>query len=133
MKKISIILIALIWPVLVSAQEKKAMANKLKSITVYEQKYEKVDGKALIESVTKYDQAGNIIEEIEYKQGKVDKHILYKYDGANNKILETELDPSGKKTKITEFKYTNNLRTERIVYDGNNRVLSKRTYKYELY
>jgi hypothetical protein len=133
MKKISIILIALIWPVLVSAQEKKAMANKLKSITVYEQKYEKVDGKALIESVTKYDQAGNIIEEIEYKQGKVDKHILYKYDGANNKILETELDPSGKKTKVTEFKYTNNLRTERIVYDGNNRVLSKRIYKYELY
>jgi len=123
----------LVWPVLLSAQEKKAMANKLKSITVYGQKFEKGAGKVLIESVTKYDQTGNIIEEIEYKLGKVDKHFLYKFDAANNKILETELDASGKKIKITEYKYTNNLRTEKTVYDGNNQVVSKKTYKYETY
>jgi hypothetical protein len=133
MKQIVVFLMIFSLPFMVSAQEKKAMANKLKSITVYEQKFEKGAGKVLIETVTKYDQAGNIIEEIEYKLGKIDKHFLYKFDDVNNKILETELDASGKKTKVTEYKYANSLRTEKTVYDGNNQVLSKKTYKYETY
>jgi hypothetical protein len=64
----------------------------------------------------------------------VDTHFTYKYDAANNKVQEVELDPNGKKIKVTEYKYSAaNLRTERIVYDGNNQLLSKRTYKYEIY
>jgi hypothetical protein len=117
-----------------SGQEKKAVANKLKSITVYEQKYEKGDaGKVMPESVIRYDQSGNIIEEIEYKLGKVVKHFTYKYDAAGNKILETELDASGKKTRISEYKYSKGLRTEKLVFDGNNTLLLKKTYTYETY
>jgi antitoxin component YwqK of YwqJK toxin-antitoxin module len=124
----------MVFPLLLSAQDKKAIANKLKSITVHEQKYEKGEaGKVLVESVTKYDQAGNVVEEIEYKQGKVDKHMTYQYDADNNKILETELDAAGKKIKVTTYKYTNKLRTEKIEYDGNRQLLSKKTYKYETY
>lgn len=135
MKKIIIFLMILIWPLLLSAQEKNAIVHKLKSVTVSEQKFEKgVAGKAMPESVTRYDQAGNLIEEIEYKEGKVDKHFTYKYDAANNKIQEIEMDPSGKKIKISEYKYnSNNLRTEKIVYNGNNQITSKKTYKYEIY
>ncbi len=135
MKNIMIVIFFLILPLSLFAQEKKAVANKLKSITVQEQKYEKgAAGKVMVESVTRYDQAGNIIEEIEYKEGKVDKHFTYKYDAAQNKIQEIELDPSGKKVKISEYKYnSSNLRTEKIVYNGNNQVLSKKTYKYEVY
>jgi hypothetical protein len=133
MMKTTFFLMILIWPVLVFGQDKKA--GKLKSITVYEQKYEKgAGGKALVESVIRYDQAGNIIEEIEYKLGKVDKHFTYKYDASNNKIQEVELDASGKKIRVSEYKYNaDNLRTEKIVYDGNSQVLSKKTYKYEIY
>ena len=135
MKNLVCIIFILVWPILLSAQDKKAVANKLKSVTVQEQKYEKgVAGKAMIESYTLYDQAGNIIEEIQYKEGKVDKHLTFKYDAANHKIQEIELDPSGKKIKITEYKYNSNgLRTEKIVYNGNNQVISKKTYKYEVY
>jgi hypothetical protein len=133
MNRTAMVLIVLAWPLLVFGQDKKAAANKLKSITVYEQKYEKGPGKSIIESVTKYDQSGNITEEIEYKLGKVDKHYTYEYDGDNNKIRETEFDPAGKKIKVTEYKYSNNLRTERTVYDGNKQILSKKTYKYETY
>jgi len=135
MKKAVIFLIILVWPVLVFGQDKKAAANKLKSITVSEQKFEKgAAGKATVESVTRYDQAGNIIEEIEYKLGKVDKHFTYKYDASNNKIQEVELDASGKKIKVAEYKYdSNNLRTEKTVYDGSNQILSRKTYKYESY
>jgi len=129
------ILVFIIWilPTLLFGQEKKAAANKLKSVTVYEQKYEKVPGKSIIESLTRYDHSGNITEEIEYKLGKVDKHFTYEYDAAGNKIRETEFDPAGKKIKVTEYKYSNNLRAEKTVYNGNNQILSKKTYKYEMY
>jgi len=48
-------------------------------------------------------------------------------------IQETELDPAGKKIKVSEYRYANNLKTEKTVYDGNGQVLSKKTYKYETY
>jgi YD repeat-containing protein len=135
MKKTAIVLLMLAWPMLMLGQDKKAVAGKLKSITVHEQKYEKgVAGKANVESVVRYDEAGNIIEEIEYKLGRVDKHFTYKYNDANNKVEEVELDPSGRKIKVTEYKYNSaNLRTEKTVYDGKNQILSKKTYKYETY
>ena len=122
-------------PLWVYGQDKKAVKHKLKSITEYEQKYEKgVAGKALKESEILYDSDGNIIEETEYKLGKVSKHMIYQYDEDNNKIRETELDPSGKKIKVTEFKYTaDGLKSEKIVYDANNKILSRKTYKYETY
>ena len=135
MKKIAILLLVVAWSITMTGQDKKAVANKLKSITVQEQKFEKgAGGKLMPESVIRYDQSGNIIEEIEYKEGKVSRHFAYKYDTDNNKIQEIEFDPSGKKIKITEYKYNEaHLRTERIVYNGSNQVLSKRTYKYETY
>ena len=135
MKKLNLILLlSLVCTLISTAQETKAIANKLKSITVHEQKYEKgVAGKVLMESVIRYDPAGNIVEEIEYKQGKINKHFTYKYDVAGNKIQETELDPSGKKIRISVYTYNKNLRMEKVVYDGNNQVLSRKTYKYETY
>jgi hypothetical protein len=115
-------------------QDKKAVKHKLKSITEYEQKYEKgAPGKALKESEIRYDSDGNVIEETEYKLGKVSKHLTYQYDEDHNKIRETELDPSGKKIKVTEYKYNDGLKTEKTVYDANNKILSKKTYKYETY
>lgn len=115
-------------------QDKKAVKHNLKSITEYEQKYDKgVAGKALKESEIRYDSDGNIIEEIEYKLGKVSKHIKYEYNEDHNKIRETELDPSGKKIKVTEYKYNNGLKTEKTVYDANNKIVSRKTYKYETY
>ncbi len=116
------------------SQPKKIVQEKIKSITVIEYVYEKGVEKKYIDSETKYDARGNMIEETEYKGGKIDKHILYKYDENNNKISETELDASGKKIKITEYKYNNeNLRIEKAVYDGNKVLKSKKIYQYTTY
>lgn len=127
--------LVILSPVWVYGQDKKAVKHKLKSITEFEQKYEKgVAGKALKESEIRYDSNGNVIEETEYKLGKVSKHVTCQYDEDDNKIRETELDPSGKKIKVTEFKYTDDgLKSEKIVYDANNKIISKKTYKYETY
>jgi antitoxin component YwqK of YwqJK toxin-antitoxin module len=116
------------------AQDNKAVSNNLKKMTVYEQKAEKgVMGNSQIESMVRYDKSGNVIEEIEYKQGKIDKHFLYKYDASNHKIEETELDPSGKKIRLTIYTYNKDLKSEKAVYDANNQLISKKTYKYETY
>jgi len=132
--RIVLIFLVISCPVWLYSQDKKAVKHKLKSITEFEQKYEKgVAGKALKESEIRYDSDGNMIEEIEYKLGKVSKHVTYQYDEDNNKIRETEMDLSGKKIKVTEYKYSDGLRTEKIVYDGNNKIVSRKTYKYETY
>jgi hypothetical protein len=134
MKNLAILFLIVLCPLTAFSQEKIAAENKLKTITVHEQKWDDgVAGKILIESVTRFDQSGNVIEEIEYKQGKVVKHFTYKYDAANNKTHETELDAAGKKIKVSVYVYSNGLRKEKTVYDGNNRILSRKTYKYETY
>jgi hypothetical protein len=118
----------------VSAQEKKAAKHNLKAITTFEQKFEKGSGgKTLKESEVRYDKEGNVIEETEFKLGKMDQHIQYQYDDDGNKIRETELDPAGKKIKVTEYKYNDGLRIEKTVYDAGNKIVSKKTYKYETY
>jgi hypothetical protein len=133
MNKIILIIFALFSPFLLNAQVKKAVNYKLKTVKEYEQKWDKgIAGKNYPESLVSYDQKGNITEEIEYKAGKITRHFTYKYDSFNNKIEETELDPSGKKIKVSVYAYdTNNLRTMKTVYDGNNKILSKKTYQYE--
>jgi hypothetical protein len=133
--RIILFILLISCPLWVYGQDKKAVKHKLKSITEYEQKYEKgVAGKALKESEILYDSDGNIIEETVYKLGKVSKHMTYQYNEDHNKIRETELDPSGKKIKVTEFKYTDDgLKSEKIVYDANNKIISKKTFKYETF
>jgi hypothetical protein len=128
------IVISLFLSLSAYSQDKKAVKHNLKSVVVTEQKYEKgTPGKAVMDSETRYDKSGNVTEEIEYKLGKVVKHMVYQYDGDNQRIRETELDASGKKIKITEYKYTDGLKTEKTVYDANSKTISKKIYKYETF
>jgi hypothetical protein len=107
--------------------------EKIKSIIVSEEKYDMLVKKQYKESETYYDEKGNVIEDISYKQGKVSKHFKYQYDGNNNKIKEEEFDPSGRNIESSEYKYENGLRTEKTVYDGNKKIKSKKFYKYTTY
>jgi hypothetical protein len=117
-----------------SAQDKKAQKHNLKTITVYEQKSEKGKmGKSLPESQTSYDAQGNVIDEVEYSNGKVSKHVSYQYNENNDRVRETEFDNLGNKIKVTEYKYSDGLKTEKAVYNGSGQLLSKKTYKYETF
>jgi hypothetical protein len=157
MMKIGILVLMMVCAVSVYGQKKKsAVRNRLKTMTVYEQSEK---NKNIKDSETKFDTQGNIVEEIEYEDGKVKKHMKYEFDGDGNKIRETELDNAGKAMKNTEFKYDNDgkktkeielnalgkasktteykydgdLKTEKIVYDANNKVKSRKTYQYQTY
>lgn len=113
----------------VSAQS-TGTSGKIKSKITHEEKTIKGVKSNYIDSEEKYDLNGNVTEEIQYKDGKVDKHFLYEYDAGGNKIKETEIDASGKPKKISEYTYVNGLRTEKNTYDANRKLISKKKYTY---
>lgn len=108
-------------------------ARKIKAITVYGQKYEKgkETGSLKKKSAIVYDQKGNVIEEIDYKDGEIEKSFLYEYDAQNNKIKEVEKNGAGKVVKTTVYTYDNGLRKDKIEYDENNQIKEKKIYQYE--
>ena len=123
----------IMFPVLAFSQENKQPAPKVKKMTITKYVYDKGE-KVYKELEVKYDAKGNIIEEIENNEGIFGKHFVYGYDAAGNKIKETEMDAAGKVKKITEYKYnSNNLRTEKLIYDASHKLKSKRVYQYESY
>lgn len=116
----------------VSAQQTTS-DPQVKSLIVYEEKFDKLVSKQVKESETTYDVKGNILEDIQYIEGKVDKHFKYQYDANNNKIKETEFDPSGNVAEYSEYKYDKNLRIEKTVYDPKGKIKLKKVYVYTTY
>lgn len=110
--------------------QKTGSTENIKSIVVLEEKSDMLVKKQYKESETYFDTHGNIIESITYKLGKLNKHFKYQYDSENNKIKEEEFDTSGRLEEFSEYKYTDGLRTEKVVYDSNKKMKSKKTYVY---
>lgn len=120
------------WCLSAFCQEPR-MPEKVKSITVLEERGDMLIKKQLKESETWFDEKGNIIELIEYKQGKVDKHFKYQFDNDGNKTREEEYDPSGKLKEYSVYKIENGLRTEKIVYEPGGKVILRKVYQYTTY
>jgi hypothetical protein len=113
--------------------QKPIIKDRIKSITVLEEKGNTLVKKQHKESETYYDIKGNVTEEIKYKDGKQTKHFKYQYDNDGNKIKEEEFDISGDVIESSEYKYENGLRVEKIVYDENKKMKSRKVYKYTTY
>jgi len=113
--------------------QKSDSRDKIKSLIITKEDNESLVKRQFTESETFYDQKGNIIEDISYKQGKINKHFKYQYDSDNDKIREEKYDPSGRLTEISEYKIENGLRVEKRVYDKNNRLKSIRNYQYTFF
>jgi hypothetical protein len=133
MRYLSILTLSVIVALPLFSQKKKSIqANQIKSTTVYQEDYEKNNGRSVKEFYTKFDESGNIIEEIEYDDyGKEKNHTLYEYDENDNKIKEISLSPKGAKEKVIEYKYNEGFKTEKIVYLPNGKIKSKKKYVYE--
>lgn len=127
----SLYLIILISGISLSAMCQKSRPNdKIKSMVVSEEKYDMLIKKQYKDSETHYDPQGNVLESITYKLGKVEKHFKYQYDPDNNKIKEEEFDAAGRIKETSEYKFENGLRTEKVVFDSNKKLKSKKTYIY---
>ena len=132
MKKVKgILLIMMAVSLSITANAQKESKNKkIKSIIVYQEKYDMLVAKKYKDTEQYFDERGNLTEDITYKQGKITKHFKYQYDSDNNKIREEEYDPSGKIIESSEYKYENGMRTEKYVYDSKKKLKSKKTYQY---
>jgi hypothetical protein len=113
--------------------QKNPSNAKIKNMIVTEEIHEKGKIKTYMDSEVHYDNHGNVIEKINYKNGEFKEHIICKFDTSDNKIKETELDLEGKIIKIIEYRYSNNLRIEKTEYDKNNEIISRKSYKYIMY
>jgi hypothetical protein len=105
-------------------------ASKPKNRLAHEEVTEKGVTKTFLDNEEKYDIKGNLVEEINYKSGKLDKHMVYEYDNQNKRIKETEVDEAGKVKKYADFKYENGLKSEKLTYDAGGKLLSRKTYTY---
>lgn len=107
--------------------------KKIRSIIVTQEKHDMLVTRKYKDSEQYFDNRGNLIEDITYKQGKVSKHFKYSYDADNNKIREEEYDPAGRLIEYSEYRFENGLRTEKNVYDPNKKLKSRKIYQYTLY
>jgi hypothetical protein len=114
----------------IAAGQQKPAPPKIKSIIVYDEKFDKLTSKKSKESETVFDAHGNITEEIQYVNNKIDKHFQYQYDANDNKIKELELDSSGKITKTSEYKFDKGLKIEKTIAGADGKVKTKKTYVY---
>jgi len=128
-KGILLIIMALSLGSAVTAQNDQK-DKKIKSVIVYQEKYDMLVSRKYKDTEQYFDERGNLIEDISYKQGKIKKHFKYQYDPDNNKIKEEEFDASGRIIETSEYKYDEGLRTEKNVYDSNKKLKSKKTYQY---
>jgi hypothetical protein len=110
--------------------QQTAPKDKIKTIVVYEEKFNVLVSKKLKESEVTYDQKGNIIEDIQYTDGKVKQHFRYQFDNEGNKIKEEELDAAGKLIEYSEYKIENGVRIEKTVFEPNGKMKSRKTYQY---
>jgi antitoxin component YwqK of YwqJK toxin-antitoxin module len=132
MKPVLIVLVLLCGSI--SAEGQKSDSKKhIKSIIVLNEKHDMLVTKTFKDSEVYYDPNGNIIEEINYKQGKITKHFKYQYDSDDNKIHEEEYDSAGRLIEYSDYKIENGLRMEKIVYDSNKKMKSRKIYQYTTY
>jgi hypothetical protein len=143
------------------AQSRKDIKeSKVKTMTVYRSDFKTGKEVKNKESVSKFDENGNTLDEIKYENdGKFQEHFSYTYNSDNDKTSETEYDAAGKATKVTKFTYNTNgdklseteydaagkvtkiskytykgkLKDEKSTYDSKNKMLSKKKCNYEYY
>lgn len=102
--------------------------------TIQEVKEWKIDGKKkTLDGVTKYDDKGNKVEEIEYdSDGKMRERVVYEYSGKKCS-KESHYDESNKLKKTVAFEYhENGKKKSQSTFLPNGKLKSKKEFEYIL-
>jgi len=115
-------------------KESKIEKNKVKTIVQTKYDYESGKEAKQLLVVARYNEKAQLIEYKEFNEkGKFIKYEKYEYNSDGDKIKETQFDVSGKVTKINEYSYTNRLLKEKVSYNPNGKIKSKKVIGYEYY
>ena len=101
-------------------------------IEYYEVDYKDSNGKEYLEKLERFDERGELIEEIKYdRDGKVKEYIQYIYEG---KLLMKEiyLDHKGNLEKTYVYEYDpDGLRISKKFFDNKDRIYKEKRYRYK--
>lgn len=134
MRAIFTILIVTATSLAVNAQTKKQIKDlDIKSTTIWEYDYSSGKESKKIASVEKYNNAGNVVEYIDFdKSGKQKERIVYEYNENNDIVKETYYDDNSKPDKSYKYTYQGRLRKTKEKYDSNGKLVWKKVYAYEM-
>lgn len=140
MKNITLLLVSLLFTIPLTAQQsddeqwKEYYADKgIKSQTQWNHKYngDKVREEGYKNLSKIFDENGNIIEEIYYRQGSVYQKMSYKYNKEGKKIqsLNWKLDDGKKKILFKQdIEYEDGKKIREVRYNGSNLTVFNYTY-----
>ncbi len=122
--------------------EKAGYKGRVKSVKVSSFDIEQIDGKLVRtglvfpgENITKYDEKGNMLEEVRYgSSGKIRSKstYIYKYNEKGNKVEEVRYGSNDDTKSKGTYKYDDKgNKVEEAVYTASGKLDSKRTYKYD--
>ncbi len=114
--------------------KQEASQSAIKSVSEFETSMLDRKAKPKLESFTRYDAAGNLLEIKELdNSGAVILHESYEFNGEGQKITEIQYEPDGKVKKKHVYKYVDGLRAERLTYDKNGTLITQKKYVYEFH
>ena len=101
-------------------------------IEYYDVDYIDSDGKELLVRIERFDERGEMIEEIDFgKDNKIETHIKYVYDG-NFLMKEIYFNHKGNLEKTYEYEYDpEGLRISKKYFDNKNRIYKEKRYRYK--
>lgn len=135
MKKYIILVVLVLAAQMASAQKKSEVVQAgIEVQRSYEIDYVNGITQPYLDKEEFFNLKGELIEIKEYKEyGKTIKlWFKYKYDQEGNVVEELELDPKGAQKEKFTYKYEKGLKLEKLTYDAKNRLTKKKTYEYVL-
>ena len=101
--------------------------------TTYKKDLEDGDNKKRIDKVETFNDKGELVDLKHYDSaGKYAKDwFQYKYDNSGNLIEEVEYDSKQKLKERTVYKYSNGLKISKEVFDEKERLSNQTTYEYQ--
>ncbi len=132
-RQLTTLVLLLVSITVISAQGSKTIREKkITTVTVHEYFIEEGYDEPVVESVEKFNEAGDVVEIREFnKVGEVKRWEKYTYNEDRDLVEEIFLDAKGKVTLTEKNIYEDGLRVEKQYLNPKGKMIKKKVYKYE--
>ncbi len=132
-RQLTTLILLLVSVTVISAQGSKTIREKkITTVTVQEYFIEEGYDEPVVESIEKFNEAGDVVEIREFnKEGEVKRWEKYTYNEDRDLVEEIFLDAKGKVTLTEKNIYEDGLRVEKQYLNPKGKTIKKKVYKYE--
>jgi len=132
-RQLATLFLLLVAVAIVSAQGSKTIREKkIETKTVHEYFIEEGYDEPVVESIEKYNEAGDVVELQEFnKGGEVKRWEKYAYNENRDLVEKIFLDAKGKATLTERNIYVDGLRIEKQYLNPKGKMIKKKVYQYE--